>query len=504
MCGLVGVVSTGVLSLTEKKVFDELLHAGHLRGEDSFGVINVLSSDRSVEYYKVAGSFSHFNKEHDKQYEKFLNTTTIARIGHNRSATRGEVSTENAHPFMHKHITGVHNGTLRENIGQFKVDSDWLYSQIASTTDVPTFLSNVNGAYALMWYDTVQKRVCVARNTERPLFVTKATHANTFYFASEKLMLAWILDRNKVLHGDITPVPTGKLHKYPVEFRDQLIVEDIPEKKYGPSSAWEGDYDGYYGSYYHGSRNSSNQAATSSSTQRSSRRASTLEKQKALIEIEDWWPISRSIRKNLETDTYDEVFAIKGRVTGLFPPYVYGNGCKEGGTVVCLNVSKQELDFLVEKEHGMATVEVSPTNNLAYYIVPHLLVGRKEPINYLHYSRPGPTEPGIQASASVELKCSYATRLQAVPLELWAEMLTEDDIKEAIAEAEKPEVEEQKKSEIVIATSITPHKSAEALTAICGECGYKQVHGQRFAVVNGVGVCDTCESIYLLKKAEAK
>ena len=234
MCGIVGVISTGVLTVTEKKVFDELLHAGHLRGEDSFGVINVLASNRSAEFYKVAGSFSHFNKDYDKQYSKFLAENVVTRIGHNRSATRGEVSTENAHPFMHKHILGVHNGTLRENIGAFTVDSDWLYSQIANTDDVPKFLSHLNGAYSLVWYDTKEKRVCIARNSERPLFVTKAMHANTFYVASEKLMLAWVLDRNKVTHGEITAVPVGKLHKYPTEFRDQLIVEDIPEKKYVP------------------------------------------------------------------------------------------------------------------------------------------------------------------------------------------------------------------------------------------------------------------------------
>lgn len=132
-------------------------------------------------------------------------------VGHNRAATIGGVSTETTHPFSFEHVTGVHNGTFRAWRAMWKdsdqsVDSAALYEALDNVgpeeAEIVTVLETLGlGAYALVWYDSRTSELHIARNDERPLYVV--TSPSGVWFASEKRMLEWVLDRNgeTMFHG---------------------------------------------------------------------------------------------------------------------------------------------------------------------------------------------------------------------------------------------------------------------------------------------------------------
>lgn len=109
-------------------------------------------------------------------------------IGHNRAATVGVKTKENAHPFVVKKkessknlkdIVLVHNGTLREYFklinkfdhlshSEVKVDSQIFAYYLARYNDYE-ILKRFEGAAALMWKDINSSKLHVFRNLERPL-----------------------------------------------------------------------------------------------------------------------------------------------------------------------------------------------------------------------------------------------------------------------------------------------------------------------------------------------
>lgn len=245
MCGvtLVG----GNLNSTDLKVFKQLTIADYFRGPHSVGI----ASCRKGYYPLVHKSLdlpAHFFDR--RLVDNALNTSVDVLIGHNRHATLGGVTYNNAHPFTHGEITMVHNGTLtnkaelerkyNEDQGDFDTDSE-LVCYMLSKYPVKQVLKALEGAFTLIWYDGKDEKLNVVRNDERPFnYVITSTN---IYGASEGEMLDWILKRNKVYlssKSKISSLPVGKL--LTVDCSDKTVKAGMQEVSLAPkySRNWIG------------------------------------------------------------------------------------------------------------------------------------------------------------------------------------------------------------------------------------------------------------------------
>lgn len=233
MCGIIGMVSSAALGFTNthSKVFSNLLWTNTLRGDDSTGVFGVESTG-NVEYLKSTGDAAALMKT--KEFDEF--DTSIYRdfqmvVGHNRKATRGMVTDENAHPFVEDTMILVHNGTLTNHAmltdEYISVDSKAILMHMKEHGYEET-LKTIQGAFTLVWYDTKDKTLRAIRNEERPLFI--ASTIGAWFFASEKEMLQFILGREGVDIVEMTNCKPGTMYSW--------NVDDIDNMWYKPVELW--------------------------------------------------------------------------------------------------------------------------------------------------------------------------------------------------------------------------------------------------------------------------
>lgn len=245
MCGLVGIA--GKLSAQDHKIFKQLLIADQFRGVDSTGVAAIKGGVANT--YKSAVIAGDYVRH--KAFDSLLQWNMSALIGHNRAATAGAVNSVNAHPFTHDHITLVHNGTLTDypitGADKFDVDSEAVCYAIAKD-GWEAVLPKLTGAYVLVWHDATDDTLHFAGNGKRSFSVAFAN--GKLYWASEKLMLQWILDRNKVTVSEWNTIGVGKHVKFSLSKAANLtskscVIEEFElAKEVLPS--WTG-YD-HYGS----------------------------------------------------------------------------------------------------------------------------------------------------------------------------------------------------------------------------------------------------------------
>lgn len=213
------------------RLFSQLLWVNTLRGDDSTGVFGV-NKYGNVDYMKQVGHAAKLQDSNEwKDFRGNIFSDFHMVVGHNRKATRGVITDENAHPFVEKETILVHNGTLTNHKELTKedveVDSHAILHSIVERGYEET-LKEIQGAFTLAWYDANDKTLRVIRNKERPLFI--ANTAGAWFFASEREMLELVLGRDDVAITDMTDCKPGTLYYWELEDKKNLW--------YKPLSLW--------------------------------------------------------------------------------------------------------------------------------------------------------------------------------------------------------------------------------------------------------------------------
>lgn len=209
MCGLVGMA--GNLEIKDEDVMKRLLILDSWRGMHSTGMAAIRDNGNVVLSKISSHPFDLF--EMPKFKSALHGPSSCVFLGHNRAATRGEVSTFNAHPFEFGHIIGAHNGTLwasshdklDEALGEkFPVDSMSIFAGF-ERLGVEETMKMLRGAWSLVWVDKKEGTLNFLRNKERPMWFGYAEDKKVLGWASEWQMLnaAWTSsEKGRKFHYD--------------------------------------------------------------------------------------------------------------------------------------------------------------------------------------------------------------------------------------------------------------------------------------------------------------
>ena len=249
MCGIVGIMARQVSGFSAVNVdtFKDLLFADEVRGAHGTGIFwNTATKVKTLKAPVPSSFFLRDEKVKGAMNEIFQKGKFA--IGHNRHATKGGMDHDSTHPFRHQHITLIHNGTLyaHRHMADVAVDSEAICISIAEKGADWT-LKQLDGAFALVWYDSNTRLLNFIRNDERPLTLVETSSA--YVICSEAKLADWVISRNKGIIIKSNSIEVGMLHQYDPETRDITTRKvDLRDKGYMYDTEWGTRY-GYSGKY---------------------------------------------------------------------------------------------------------------------------------------------------------------------------------------------------------------------------------------------------------------
>jgi hypothetical protein len=227
MCGIIGLIcknKNGFYTF-QADLFTNMLRMDSIRGEDSTGVFGITRSGE-LDYLKGDADGYKFTNcdDYNKFCQRMIKSYNIV-IGHNRKATKGAISAQNAHPFVQKHICLVHNGTIHNSKDlntEVEVDSEAIAHALADH-DAPAALKKLSGAFALVWFDKKDKTLSLARNDQRTLHLVE--YDNYWVISSEIGLPLWLQGREARKHISHALVPTNKILMFNLNDLDAVPKE---------------------------------------------------------------------------------------------------------------------------------------------------------------------------------------------------------------------------------------------------------------------------------------
>jgi len=260
MCGLFGMVSASALHDFDKEQFKKISFLSSVRGIDSTGYLRVAGSPNKrpayVNFLKSARDPISFSKL--PEVREFIKPVNLyALLGHTRSATKGSVNTQNAHPFLSKcgRFVVFHNGTLNNVHTGYETDSEWLTNKLGeSGGDLEKVLPDVLGAYCLVIWDNQEKTITIIRNSQRPLFYAKRGKWKFFYASEEwMLMAAFNIPKADIVELSVHKRITLKYDEH-MDFEKEEVevkaTKPFRHQNYGAYGSYDYDKEWFEGGFF--------------------------------------------------------------------------------------------------------------------------------------------------------------------------------------------------------------------------------------------------------------
>lgn len=233
MCGIVGYVSLSdhVAPQNKNRFLHDAIMLDTFRGMDSTGMITVADEFETDWLKTLDEGWDFVAREEFEAMDRGW-----AAIAHNRAATRGKVTVDNAHPFKYGGVLLVHNGTL-SNMGRnlpnysdrYDIDSIQICRALGKVKPgrAADVLSEIDGAFALAWTDARDQSINIARNGQRPLHFCHDTSKRILYFMSDGEHLRMLQKRKWVVTRDMGSIYQFAPYKHFKWKRGSLIPEKV-------------------------------------------------------------------------------------------------------------------------------------------------------------------------------------------------------------------------------------------------------------------------------------